>query len=155
MGRSLCQRCGTIITKPKSKFGTSKRKTCWKFCKLILKHVVAEIMDDEWVSDLLGEAALHHKRNQNQPHNMHHLDDTAAQSHLCHTCMVKAVAEAEAEAEAAANVAKRVAEAAMAAAAAVQKEAEARACRLMLIINGCFVCVFMIVCLYAWSCVRG
>ncbi|CAO2829442.1 unnamed protein product [Amaranthus hypochondriacus] len=153
MGRSLCcQRCGVTITKSKAKTGSSKRKTCWKFCKMILKHVVAEIMDDEWLSDLLGEVALHHKRRQNQALEA---QSETGPSHLCQTCMAKAMAEAEAEAEAAANAAKRVTEAAMVAAAAVQKEAEARAYRLLVIINGFVVLVFLIVCLFVLSSIRG
>ena len=149
MGRSLCcQRCGVTITKSKAKTGSSKRKTCWKFCKMILKHVVAEIMDDEWLSDLLGEVALHHKRRQNQALEVQ--SDTGP-SHLCQTRMAKSMAEAEA----ATNATKRVTEAAMVAAAAVQKEAEARAYRLLVIINGCVVLVFLIVCLFALSSIRG
>ena len=149
MGRSLCcQRCGVTITKSKAKTGSSKRKTCWKFCKMILKHVVAEIMDDEWLSDLLGEVALHHKRRQNQALEV---QSETGPSHLCQTCMAKAMAEAEA----ATNATKRVTEAAMVAAAAVQKEAEARAYRLLVIINGCVVLVFLIVCLFALSSIRG
>ncbi|XP_021740892.1 uncharacterized protein LOC110707192 [Chenopodium quinoa] len=168
MGHFICcQRCGAVIISGSLVKESTKRKICWKFCKIVLKNVVAELIKEDWNHK---DTAMYYRGRQGQVKAQIMANNVP---NLCRTCINNTEVEVEVEAEEAAAATKREAKAALvvaarkrkaedmvvvaaaaAAAAAAKREAETRAYCLMLMI-GCFICVSVSVVACTWCFMRG
>ncbi|XP_021746721.1 uncharacterized protein LOC110712561 [Chenopodium quinoa] len=170
MGHFICcQGCGAVIKSGSLVKESTKRKICWKFCKIVLKNVVAELIKEDWNHK---DTAMYYRGRQGQVKGQLMANNVP---NLCRTCINKSEVEVEVEAEAeeaaAAAATKREAKAALvvaarkrkaedmavaaaAAAATAKREAETRAYCLMLMV-GCFICVSVSVGVCTWCFMRG